>query len=37
MGYSTDFEGILKFKHPLSVEQDAFLRAICTGAENQQP
>jgi hypothetical protein len=31
MGYTTQFEGVLKFKHPLSVEQDAFLRTICSG------
>lgn len=31
MGYSTDFDGILKFNNPLSVEQDAFLRTICSG------
>lgn len=31
MGYSTDFEGVLKFKYPLSVEQDALLRTICSG------
>jgi hypothetical protein len=31
MGYTTEFDGALKFKHPLSVEQDSLLRTILTG------
>lgn len=31
MGYTTEFEGILKFTRPLTAEQELYLQTICSG------
>lgn len=33
MGYTTEFEGVLKFKSPLTAEQELFLREMLPGPD----